>query len=363
MAVGALADPQPGERVLDLCAAPGGKTTHLAGRMQGQGILIANEIHPARSQILSQSVERMGIRNCLVLNETPARLAQRFGNYFDRIVVDAPCSGEGMFRKDDTAIAEWTPESPAFCAQRQAEILDCAAAMLKGGGWLVYSTCTFAPEEDEGTISRFLERHPEFAVETVSAPWFDHGHPEWVENGYPDTRHTFRLWPHKLRGEGHYAAVLRRMDGECSDVPTVSPLREKEIPKEWLAFCQDTLTGIPEGVLLRGKDTLWLVPEQCPELSGLKVRRSGIELGTLRKNRMEPAHALSHALTREEVQRWISYPADSIEIDRYLHGEALPTELAKGWCIVAADHFALGWGKSAGGMLKNHYPKGLRRMG
>ena len=159
MAVGALADAKPGERVLDLCAAPGGKTTHLAGRMHGEGLLVANEIHAGRAVILAQSIERMGVQNCIVCNETPERLARRFPEFFDCIVVDAPCSGEGMFRKDDNpAQSEWTPELPSFCAARQAEILDRAADMLAGGGRLIYSTCTFAPEEDEGTLSRFLEQ-------------------------------------------------------------------------------------------------------------------------------------------------------------------------------------------------------------
>lgn len=363
MAVGVLADPQPGERVLDLCAAPGGKTTHLAGRMGGQGILIANEIHPQRSAILAQSVERMGISNCAVLNETPERLAPRFAGYFDCVVVDAPCSGEGMFRKDDTAVTEWTPDSPARCAARQSGILDAAAEMVRPGGRMVYSTCTFAPEENEGSISRFLERHPEFSIVQIDAPWFAPGHPDWVENGNPDVHHTFRLWPHRLNGEGHYAAVLRKSDGDEGDVPTVTPLRDRDVPTEWTALSAELLTRPLDGVLQRGRDVLWLVPEDMPDLSGLKVRRVGVELGTLRRGRMEPAHALSHALSSEHIARMVSYPADSGEIRRYLHGETLPTDESKGWVIVAANEFPLGWGKSAGGILKNHYPKGLRRVG
>ena len=363
MAVGALADPKPGERVLDLCAAPGGKTTHLAGRMAGEGILIANEIHPSRSNILSQTVERMGIPNCAVLCETPARLAQHFPGYFDCVVVDAPCSGEGMFRKEDIAVTEWRPESPAMCAARQAEILDEAAEMVRPGGRMVYSTCTFAPEENEGSISRFLERHPEFSITAVDAPWFAPGQPSWTENGHPNTARTFRLWPHRLRGEGHYAAVLHKTDGEEGGIQTVTPMRNRDIPSEWPDFCRDTLTAPLTGVLVRQRDTLWIQPEGFPDLSGLRVRRAGIELGVLRKNRFEPAHALSHALPASQFLRCADFPSDSAEIGRYLHGDTLPADLPKGWCAVAADGCVLGWAKSAGGMLKNHYPKGLRRKG
>jgi 16S rRNA C967 or C1407 C5-methylase (RsmB/RsmF family)/NOL1/NOP2/fmu family ribosome biogenesis protein len=361
MAVGALADPQPGERVLDLCAAPGGKTTHLAGRMAGNGVLIANEIHPTRAGILAQSVERMGISNCAVLNETPDRLAEHFAGYFDCVVVDAPCSGEGMFRKEDIAVTEWKPESPLLCAERQAGILDSAAAMVRPGGRLIYSTCTFAPEEDEGSVSRFLERHPDFAITAADAPWFAAGHPEWIAHGHPDTVRTFRLWPHRLQGEGHYAAVLHRSGGEEGAVPEMT--QTIKTPEEWTAFCRDTLTQMPEGILRRQRDTLWLLPEGFPELTGLRVRRAGIELGTVKKNRIEPAHALSHALPAEQFLRLVNFSADSAEIERYLRGETFPTEQPKGWCAVAADGFVLGWGKSAGGVSKNHYPKGLRRKG
>lgn len=176
---------EPGERILDLCAAPGGKTTQIAADMQGQGLLVCNEIHPARAKILSENVERMGIANALVLNETPSRLAERFEEYFDRILVDAPCSGEGMFRKNESACQEWSLDNVTLCAARQDEILDMAAGMLRPGGRLVYSTCTFSEEENEGSIHRFVERHPEFLISE-----------------------TIRLWPHKVNGEGHFAAVL-----------------------------------------------------------------------------------------------------------------------------------------------------------
>lgn len=299
MAVGALADAKPGERVLDLCAAPGGKTTHLAGRMHGEGLLVANEIHAGRAAILAQSIERMGVQNCIVCNETPEKLAQRFPEFFDCIVVDAPCSGEGMFRKDDNpAQSEWTPELPSFCAARQADILDRAADMLAGGGRLIYSTCTFAPEEDEGTLSRFLERHPEFSVQQVPTPEkLSPAHPEWAENGNPDTRHAFRLWPHKLDGEGHFAAVLHKNTGDRRDAPALQETYSKKEREQLQAAEQmiaELVKQLPEGRLVLRKDKLWLLPEACQlDVTGLKIKRMGIEIGTLKKNRLEPAHALS----------------------------------------------------------------------
>ena len=363
MAAAALADPKPYEKVLDLCAAPGGKTTHLAGRMNGKGILIANEIHPSRANILSQSVERMGIQNAVVLNETPARLAERFEGYFDCILVDAPCSGEGMFRKDDVAIEEWTEEMPKMCAQRQSEILDEAVKMLKSGGRLIYSTCTFAPEENEGTVGSFLMRHSEMEIVKKDAPWFSCGNPEWVENGNPDTAYTFRLFPHKLSGEGHFVAVMRKKDGFEGDIPIMPEMREKDVPKSWTEFSEENLSDIPEGILYRSKDTLWLLPKECPSFEGLRVKRCGTELGTIRKNRFEPSHALSHALDIKCFKHIINMKCDDENAVKYLRGDTFPTQREKGWYALAADGFVLGWGKSAGGIMKNHYPKGLRWKG
>ena len=202
---------KPGERILDLCAAPGGKSTQIACSMEGKGLLVCNEIHPARAKILSENIERMGVRNALVTNETPNRLAENFSEYFDRILVDAPCSGEGMFKKNEGATEEWSPENVALCANRQDEILDCAAGMLKPGGRLVYSTCTFAPAENEGSIGRFRKRHPDFAIVPVEKKeGMSDGVAEWAEELAEGVEHTIRLWPHKLNGEGHYLAVLQK---------------------------------------------------------------------------------------------------------------------------------------------------------
>ena len=370
MAVGALADAQPGETILDLCAAPGGKTTHLAGRMYGEGLIVANEINAARCKTLAQSVERMGIANCMVTNETPERLAQRFPRFFDKIIVDAPCSGEGMFRKDDNpAQSEWTPELPATCAKRQANILDCAANMLRGGGTLVYSTCTFAPEENEGTISRFLERHPDFSVAQIKRPpaQLSPARPDWAENGNPAAAYAFRLWPHRLNGEGHFVAVLRKQGASFCDAARISNTPDKkqaQAIRASAAHLSDLVKQLPNGnVVLRG-DQLVLLPEACQyDVSGLRVKSCGFALGTVKKNRLEPSHALAHALPLSDFRRVCDLPPDDATVMRYLRGESFPFDGETGWTAVAAGGFVLGWGKCANGMMKNHYPKGLRWVG
>lgn len=344
MAPAVLLNPQPGERILDLCAAPGGKTTQIAGKMGGQGLLVCNEIHPKRAKILSQNVERMAISNALVLNEAPATLAQRFPGFFDRILVDAPCSGEGMFRKEAAAVADWTEELVDMCARRQGEILDAAAKMLRPGGRLVYSTCTFAPREDEEAVAAFLERHPDFAPEKVDAPWFTPG-----ENG------SFRLWPHKLLGEGHFAAVLRRMDGNGEDG---NPASGASLPGGWLRFAREQGISLPAGKAVRFGDTLFWAPEEMPDISRLRVLRPGLELGTLKKDRLEPAHALALWLRPREGDTRLA--PDSPELAGYLRGETIPGS-RRGFQLVCAGEYTLGWAKGDGQILKNHYPKGLRR--
>ena len=354
MAPVVLLDPQPGERILDLCAAPGGKSTQIAARMRGSGLLVSNEIHPKRAKILSSNIERMGIENALVLNEHPKKLAARFSGVFDRILVDAPCSGEGMFRKESAAVEDWSAETVAMCARRQAEILDSAAAMLRPGGRLVYSTCTFSPEEDEQTACAFLQRHPEFSVCHIEAPWFSPGRPDWAD-GDPNAAHMFRLWPHKLRGEGHFAAVFQKNDGKDGELFPESGVKA---PEDLAVFCRENCIDLPAGALLAFHQTLFLAPKDCPDLRGLKVLRAGLELGTLEKGRFEPAHAL--ALWLHAAKRTLELDPDGEDVLRYLQGQTLPcTE--KGWTLVTVGGVSLGWGKASGGILKNHYPKGLRR--
>ncbi len=344
MSAVSLLNPQPGERVCDLCAAPGGKTTQIAGKMAGEGFLLCNEYSPKRAKILSQNVERMGVANALVTNEITEHLAQKLPGFFDRVLIDAPCSGEGMFRKEEAAVTDWSQETVQMCAARQAGILDAGAQLVRPGGRLVYSTCTFAPEENEQAVAAFLQRNPEFEPEDVEAPWFTK-----VDIG------QFRLWPHKLLGEGHFAAVLRRR-GEAE--PVDSAEKGEKLPKQWLDFARDMNIELPAGKAIFFGQTLYWTPMETPTLKGLRVLRPGLELGEIKKDRFEPAHAL--ALWLKACKNTVSFPADSAQLRAYLHGDVVPSQL-RGWCLVQVEGFSLGWGKGDGNVLKNHYPKGLRR--
>lgn len=394
---------RPGQRVLDLCAAPGGKSTQIAAKLQGQGLLICNEIHPARAKSLSENIERMGICNACVTNEPPERMADFFPEYFDRILVDAPCSGEGMFRKNDAACGEWSPENVAMCAERQDGILDCAAGMLRPGGRLVYSTCTFAREEDEGSVERFLGRHEDFSLVRAEDGSGPEDWPAAEERGPesgPETGSgpggkaaygkggllpgTLRLWPHRVKGEGHFAAVLQK----AGDLPegclrkalggTVKGLSEKELRElpDFERFCRETLSGGSngspaflakaagmrgDGVYIRFGDNLYLVPADMPSLRGLKVLRPGLQIGELKKNRFEPSHALVLALRPEYASNIWNMASGDERLRYYLQGGAFSAEGEKGWHLICVDGFGIGWGKLAGGVMKNHYPKGLRR--
>lgn len=383
-----------GERILDLCAAPGGKSTQIAAAMRGQGILVCNEIHPGRAKILSENVERMGIRNAVVTNETPERLAEYFPGYFTRILVDAPCSGEGMFRKNADAASEWSQKNVALCAKRQDGILDCAAKMLSPGGTLVYSTCTFAPEENEGSIYRFMCRHPGFSIEEVPlSPGMSRGVPAWATSAQTDGERaageaahavqtealaqTVRLWPHRVKGEGHYLAVLHKA-GECSGVQcgygVENGISERDFMmpgkgiSEYLAFLKDTFSPdcaarmhTPGTRYLRFGDQLYKIMDGMLPVRGLKVLRPGLHLGTVKKGRFVPSHALALTSSAMDVLHTLNLAADSGELKCYLNGATFPAEGEKGWYLITADGFSVGWGKLAGGMMKNHYPKGLRK--
>ena len=405
MAVVEVLAPSPGERVLDLCAAPGGKSTQIAGKMMGEGLLVSNEIIPGRAKILSQNIERMGIANAVVCNETPERMAAFFPSFFDKILVDAPCSGEGMFRKDETAINEWSPEQVKMCADRQRTILEQAASMLKPGGTLVYSTCTFSVEENEEVIGVFLKEFPEFSIEEAAqekffAPgrsdWMGHSADEEVHFTGANVRtdglgHTMRLWPHKLAGEGHFIAKLkkigtleleqnyvnqsvpengRRFTGESGRKKEKKAMDGIEPCRDFLreelglsgAVCKDFEQ---KGIFLSFGEQIYLMPRQMIPLKGLKVIRPGLHLGTNKKNRFEPSHALALYLSPDMVKK--HYEMTNEQAERYLRGEAFACDESaegkepKGWTLLTISGYAAGFGKAGNGQMKNHYPKGLRK--
>ncbi len=372
MAPAAYLEAKPGERILDLCAAPGGKTTQTASYMQNQGILVCNEINAARAKILSENVERMGMSNAIVTNETPQHLSELFDEYFDRILVDAPCSGEGMFRKNEEAVNEWSPENIKICAERQAQILECADRMLRPGGRLVYSTCTFAPEENEGSIKTFLERHPEYKIlDVYKYEGMAGGQPK-LADGLDDINKTIRLWPHLINGEGHYLAVLQK-SGEVPDGyqgfltnGLQKGIKIKEI-KELLQFEQEALNidllqindNYNDDCILKFGEQIYLMPDDMPSVNKMKVLRAGLHLGTLKKNRFEPSHALALYLNKSLVKH--SMELNDNEARAYLSGQTLNYEGEKGWYLITYKGYSLGWGKLAGQIMKNHYPKGLRK--
>ncbi len=365
MAVAEIASPRPGEKVLDLCAAPGGKTTHLASFMKQEGLLVANEIHPARAKALSQNVERMGIQNVVVTSEPPDRLAARFPEYFDCVLVDAPCSGEGMFRKNPQACEEWSLDHVQLCAMRQHDILKHAADMLRPGGKLVYSTCTFSPEENEQVISAFVKEHSDFEIETVNTyEGFDHGRADWTSAPADSIERTVRIWPHRQRGEGHYIALLRKNGGDSKQRWKKHAAANAKVNssalKAYYEFAEEHLNETLEGRFALFSDELYIVPDDMLSMDRLKVLRAGLHLGTLKKNRFEPSHALALALRRDQAKRSFNFQPESPEMKAYLRGESLAADGDKGWHLILADGYSIGWAKLAGGMLKNHYPKGLR---
>lgn len=373
MYVGEVVDPQPGERVLDLCAAPGGKTTHLVAKMGDQGLLVANEIFRKRALVLAENLERWGTRSTVVTNESPAELEKQFPQFFDRILVDAPCSGEGMFRKEPAGIEYWNPDYPAECANRQKKILASALKMLRPGGTLVYSTCTFAPEEDEQNAAWLLSTYPDLTMEEVKKyPGMDAGRPEWAD-GDPELKKAVRLFPHHIKGEGHFIAKFKKA-GLATDVAPAKAKRKKKRKKKggsnnrlskdeqalFNAFCKWLLPNYQPHQLLTFGDQLYDLPTGISSVDGLTVLRPGLHLGTFKKRRFEPALALALTMRPGETDREIELSHD--EWRQYVHGDVITAGQGQpnGWYLLTCQGLTCGFGKLVNGTVKNFYPKGLR---
>ena len=354
MAPVALLNPQPGERVLDLCAAPGGKSTQIADALQGEGLLVCNEPVPSRAKILSRNIERMGVTNALVVSAEPEKLAPLWQECFDAVLVDAPCSGEGMFRRHPETRAEWDEGSPAGCAARQEYILRCAVEMLKPGGRLAYSTCTLNEIENEQVVRHLLSEHPE-----LHAVPFEMNIGEGKKLSAPEG--MAHLYPHELAGEGHFAALFKKDEAECEDL--FRPAREqlsapqKPLLSAYEAFAKP-FSGLPKANAQLG-DALLSCPD-LPPLKGVKVLRAGVQLGGLKGKVFAPDHALAMALALPYGMPTV--PLSREEALRYQSGEALNvSDDLSGYALPTYQGLALGFGKASGGQLKNHYPKGLRR--
>lgn len=361
--------PLTGERILDLCAAPGGKSTQIAAALRGQGLLWCNEYVRGRARVLAQNIERCGVRNAVVSSADAALLAGRLEGFFDGVLVDAPCSGEGMFRKEPAALEQWSEDNIRLCAARGRDILDAAAAMVRTGGRLVYSTCTFAPEENECQIAAFLNRHPEFELTAIEAPFGRPGLPwerveafaQGIEEPAADLTLCRRITPAD-GGEGHFIArLVRRGEAKVTVALSDQPIDSRASSAEELY--QTCFWEEPTGVWITHGEQIRLLPAGLPEWRGLGVLEAGIAVANVCKNRLEPCHAAFMAAQAAGCRRLVDLKRGDERLGLFLKGQEIPVEDVQGWTAVAVEGITLGFGKAGGGRLKNRYPKGLRLLG
>lgn len=363
---------EPGDKVLDLCAAPGGKSTELAAKLKGEGLLVANDISNSRAKALLKNIELFGVPNAVIVSETPAKLANYFEGYFDKILVDAPCSGEGMFRKSPSIMKNWEQYGVDYYNKLQKEIILFAAKMLRPGGKMLYSTCTFSPEENEGTIKYLLENCPEFHVlnpiehktnkEKVSYEGFSYGKPEWVD-GTEELKNCIRLWPHKIHGEGHFITLLEKYSSQEKDY-SIGKINHGSLSGEAEEFMSHlNIEWDPKQIDIR-EDKLYLYPKELPAIKGLRIMRPGLFLGEMKKNRFEPSQALASSLKISEYNQTINLSAEDPDTIKYLKCETIEVsgDYKDGWQLICVDGYPLGWGKLTGQTLKNKYLPGWRWM-
>lgn len=372
---------EPGDRVLDVCAAPGGKATELGAKLQGEGVLIANDISSSRAKGLLKNLELFGVGNFLVLSEEPGKLMNYFPEYFDKILIDAPCSGEGMFRKDKKMVKAWEEHGPEFFSKLQRGIITQAAQMLKPGGMLLYSTCTFDPLENEHTIAYLLEEYPQFQIiEMKGYEGFAEGMAKVLEKNShesqealaEDIKRTVRIFPHQMNGEGHYLALLKKGNSHIEDTDgTLLKGKKqlagkgKELPEDLRHFFEQVSWTPDANRLEIHGERVYYMPEGLPKMNGIRFLRTGLLMGELKKKRFEPSQALAMHLQAKDYAHTLQFPVEDERVVRYLKGETLQVEdlvdrKDKGWYLVCIDKYPLGWGKLANGMLKNKYLPGWR---
>lgn len=361
-------DPQPGEKILDLCAAPGGKSTQIAALIGEHGLLWSNEYVPARARILQQNLERWGVRNQVVSSKDTTPLCNGLNNFFDAVLVDAPCSGEGMFRKEPQALNEWSEDNILLCATRQNAILDNASKAVRAGGRIVYSTCTFAPEENEGAVFRFLATHPDFELEPITVDWGCSGFSaEQIRPLCPEVDDRFdltrcrRILP-QHGGEGHFIALFRyRGDRTPANNPYIFPAKDAYRAEAETLYHQ-CFNDTPSGEFVTLGDQVRLLPHTLPNCIGLGVLSAGVAVATVCKNRLEPTHSIFAASNGQNCKQRIDFPLDDPLLTAFLHGEEIPCADQQGWTAVCVHGIPVGFGKASNGRLKNRYPKGLRLL-
>ena len=371
---------QPGERVLDLCAAPGGKATELGAALQGEGLLVANDINTARARALLRNLELFGISNSFVTNEPPHVLAERFPEFFHKIMVDAPCSGEGMFRKNPAVVDSWQEKGPEYFSKLQREIIVQAADMLLPGGMMFYSTCTFSPLENEKTITHLLKERPDMEVVPMEDyENFAEGLTSYRGEVFDEScKLCRRIWPHKMSGEGHFMALLHKKSGTQQQVQqTVSQSsiwweKCKGLNKEQKAAAEDFFSHVNiaydgKRIDVRG-DNLYYLPAPKYDGRGLHFLRNGLFMGEFKKKRFEPSQPFALALHAQDFDQVLDFPADDERLSRYLRGETLDVsdliageKKRKGWQLVMVAGHPLGFGKLVNNNLKNKYPAGWRK--
>lgn len=355
---------EEGDRVLDVCAAPGGKSTELAAKLKGTGLLVSNDISASRAKALLKNIEVFGIENALVISEAPYKLSERFYEYFDKILIDAPCSGEGMFRKSISMINAWDDTKNKAFSDLQRQILDDVVKMLKPGGKLLYSTCTFSPMENEQSIEYLLSLDDRLAIDEFNHyEGFDTGHVAWSDTKNPDIVKSARIWPHMVEGEGHYICLVKKTGiSDNSSNYGDYPIKRCKLPKEAEDFLDSLNKYFDKSRLEISGDKLYYIPDTFPGVKGLRILRCGLYLGEIKKNRFEPSQSLAMNLSKHDYYNIVDFKADDSRVTKYLKGETIEVDGANDWALVCVDSYPLGWGKINNGILKNKYLPGWRLM-